>query len=524
MYLVTATVASATASAAAPIAPLLGNLTFFNAGTVTAALSGNLSRLLQCNGFSECYNQWTCGSPRDYLYDTTRGSTPPTVASPPVGLRSAVPLGGIGAGTFELRADGSLADWMIEGQGTGLAANADQNSKLPLKNDAVLGLFTSASAADGSGPFAATLRTAPPAGLPGVDSLVYSGAYPFSRLRVVDARSPVNASLFAFSYFAPSSPANTSGSPFVVFSLLVTLSPTAPAPVNVSLLLSLPLSHSANTDRPLLDAHDPRNQTVATLPGTTAPGCRAACEASPTCVWWRHSGAGAPNITQVNHDCAGDDITTPARVAVTALADCVDHCLLRVPGCRGVVFDQIAGEQAGQCGNSNPTLFCCLPKTGCTDFAPKAGDTAWAAGSPADVCTLYSRAPAVEQYVVGTTAAPSGTDGGGGGGGVGDGGVSSGVKGSWGSQATASTRSLSMRRDNAYDADPAAAFQDPAAATASYTLLAADADAVSVGRGWWWSVCGWVGGCGRYVFLYGRCCEEGRRRRAIGDDSVKAYT
>ena len=40
-----------------------------------------------------------------------------------MGLRSAVPLGGVGAGTFELRGDGSFADWMIENQGTALAAN-----------------------------------------------------------------------------------------------------------------------------------------------------------------------------------------------------------------------------------------------------------------------------------------------------------------------------------------------------------------------------------------------------------------
>ena len=141
----------------ADVSSLLQQLSFLHSGTATA--QANYSRLLQCSSFSECTDAWKCGSPRDYLWDASAGATPQTVAAPPMGLRSAVPLGGLGAGTFELRGDGSFADWMIEGQGTALAANAVQNSKLPLKAEALLAVF--AQAAGGSPLFAATLRTTP---------------------------------------------------------------------------------------------------------------------------------------------------------------------------------------------------------------------------------------------------------------------------------------------------------------------------------------------------------------------------
>jgi hypothetical protein len=98
---------------------------------------------------------------------------------------------------------------MIENQGTALAANSIQNSKIPLKAEATLALFAHqatkkkkrrkiekdddlrrpnsstkanyknsiptqqryTSAAGGHKPFAATIRTSPPSGLPGVDAI-----------------------------------------------------------------------------------------------------------------------------------------------------------------------------------------------------------------------------------------------------------------------------------------------------------------------------------------------------------------
>ena len=448
---------------------------FGHAGTAEAAR--NYSRVLQCSGFSECFDAWTCGSPRDYLWDVTAagGGTPgpSTVAAPPMGLRSAVPLGGLGAGTFELRGDGAFADWTLENQGTALAANSAQSSKLPLKDEALLGLFVASDGAAGSAPppVAAALRTTPPAGVPGVEALTYSGAHPFSRLALNDSRAGAlldEATVFAYSYYAPGSggppPASgdasaASGLPFVVFSLLVSAPAAAQGPTAVSFLLSLPLSTSLDTARPFVGGSDARKQLIATLPATTAPACLAACSATPGCEWWSHAPPAppVPDRTEPNSDCAGDDIYSPARIATATLADCIAQCTNNVPGCNGLVYDQIAGEQQGQCGNTDPAKWCCLPKTSCSDFGPKAGDTAWARGSPAanETCQLFRLAPNVEQFLPGS-------------------GVRSGVRGAW-ATATAPAPSLTLRRDG-YDADPAAAFQDPAAASASYSLVAADAD------------------------------------------------
>ena len=189
-----------------------------HAGTVTS--SQNFSRVTQCNGFTECYLDWTCGGVRDYLYEletahaegrATGGANrpfnavPPVPVVPPVGMRSAVPLGGLGTGTFELRADGTFADWQVENQGPALATNKVQNSKLPLKDDALLAIRVHGNGAD---TFVAPFRTDPPAGVaPAASSLRYAGAYPFSRLAMVDNKLPVTVRLRCHDGMQPPRPA-----------------------------------------------------------------------------------------------------------------------------------------------------------------------------------------------------------------------------------------------------------------------------------------------------------------------------
>ena len=440
---------------------------FLHTGTILS--SSNYSRVEQCSSFSECFSSWTCGSPRDYLWDVTAAKnetpSPVTVSSPPMGLRSSVPLGGMGAGTFELRGDGSFADWMIENQGTALAANSKQNSKIPLKDDAFLALYV--APVDGSSSYAASIRTTPLPHVPGIEALSFSGAYPFTRLGLNDSKIPLsNASVFAYSYYAPESQDKNkdnsiaSGLPFVVFSLLVTAPTDATVPINVSFLLSLPLSSSLDTLRPFINGHDERNQTLKILTNITSAECLAACSSTDECTWWTHSPPlpPVPDTTLVNHDCAGDDIYSPPRLAFSTLQECIDQCIYNVSGCNGLVFDQIPNEQESQCGNSNLSKYCCLPKTSCSDYATKNGDTAWSRGSPGivnETCTLFSLAPAVEQFSFMS-------------------GFHSGVRGEWSTMT--SPPSLSLHRNNIYDVDPAAAFQDPASATASYSLLSADID------------------------------------------------
>lgn len=80
-----------------PLAESLGALSFLNGGEVRA--TDTFERLTQCNGFTESYTAWDTGSVRDNLYETTSSGN---ASVPPVGMRSAVPLGGLGTGTFEL--------------------------------------------------------------------------------------------------------------------------------------------------------------------------------------------------------------------------------------------------------------------------------------------------------------------------------------------------------------------------------------------------------------------------------------
>ncbi len=208
-----------------------------------------------------------------------------------------------GSGSFELRGDGTFADWMVENQGTALAANADQNSKVPFKDEAFIGLYAASHGGSGA-KYAAAVRTAAApigseggGGIPNAAGLAYSGAHPFSRLAVADpALAPLlNATLFAYSQFKLGD-ANASGTPAAVFTVVLT-NPSASDAVDAAVLLSLPLGGAANTDRPL--SSDARHQLLATLNNTaSSSACAAACAAyaGGACVWWRYSGDGVPPV------------------------------------------------------------------------------------------------------------------------------------------------------------------------------------------------------------------------------------
>ena len=94
--------------------------------------------------------------------------------SPPPGMRSAVPLGGLGAGSFELRADGTFHEWTIENQSPGGSAKLNKGA-LDL---AVFGVRVKAKGRSTS----SLLRVHPPHGYPGVAALSYSGAFPVTKL------------------------------------------------------------------------------------------------------------------------------------------------------------------------------------------------------------------------------------------------------------------------------------------------------------------------------------------------------
>lgn len=91
-------------------------------------------------------------------------------------MRSAVPLGGLGTGSFELRADGTIHEWTLENQSPGGSAKLNKGAL----NLAVFGVRVSEVNKDKSK--AALLRIHAPHGYPGVDRLSYSGSYPVSKL------------------------------------------------------------------------------------------------------------------------------------------------------------------------------------------------------------------------------------------------------------------------------------------------------------------------------------------------------
>ncbi|CAZ94529.1 GH116 family glycosyl-hydrolase [Zobellia galactanivorans] len=124
----------------------------------------------------------------NYLFEKKGDST----IEPPSGMRSSVPLGGFGAGSVELRADGGFMDWDIFNN-----SPATGNDKIQL-NDAFMGLYIQA---DGKKAFATTLRTHPPKKLPAVQQLEYSGAFPVSRLNIQDSNIPLKTKLYAYSEY-----------------------------------------------------------------------------------------------------------------------------------------------------------------------------------------------------------------------------------------------------------------------------------------------------------------------------------
>jgi hypothetical protein len=199
---------------------------------------------------------------------------PLALAPPPVGMRSAVPLGGVGAGAVELRADGTFHEATIVNQSPAGAA------KFGVLADAWLGVR--------AGGVARVLRTAPPpfaagAGAGGVSSLAYSGAYPAARLAPAAADFPVPVALYAYSKLVPGDPA-ASAAPAIVFTAAAS-NPT-PAAVNLSLVFVSPLAAVADCARP--SAAPP----VANLTTATAAACLHACAAAPACASWTWSGAG----------------------------------------------------------------------------------------------------------------------------------------------------------------------------------------------------------------------------------------
>lgn len=207
------------------------------------------------------------------LWSGTATQLPPApIVVPPTGIRNAVPIGGLGAGTLELRGDGTFHEITIH------SASPAGSAKYGTQPDMLL-----ATAVNGAPSSARALRTSPPAyAAPGVSSIAYRGSYPVSRLDISDdtlSAAGLSASLFAYHHLVPGD-SPTSAAPAVVFSLLVTNGGSSPA--NVSLLLQVPFGGMSDCSR--VDAKYASNSSQP-----NAAACQSACASAPpseSCAAW----------------------------------------------------------------------------------------------------------------------------------------------------------------------------------------------------------------------------------------------
>lgn len=203
----------------------LSRLQFRNAGVVHEELRFEV-RERPCY-YTEDLDVWSTAwsnATYCYLFEVRNGER----IAPPNGMRSAVPLGGLGAGTIELRADGSLCDWSIFNN-----SPAGGGGKVHL-DEALFGLRTKAEGADAR---AWVLRTHPPKGLPSVTQIEYAGAFPVSRLRFADADLPLAVDLYAYCELRIREP-ERSATPVVLFTF--NLHNPLDQAIDTSLMFNLP--------------------------------------------------------------------------------------------------------------------------------------------------------------------------------------------------------------------------------------------------------------------------------------------
>jgi non-lysosomal glucosylceramidase len=190
---------------------------------------------------------------------------------PPNGMRSAPPLGGLSTGSIELRGDGSLHAWTIEN------ASPAGSTKIATLSDAAMGVQV--------GHTAKLLRTHPPAGLPGVSSIEFSGAMPFTRLTPIDAAlaGASDLRLFGRSRWRIGD-MNASATPAIAFTLTAT-NPSSSSPLDLSFFFALPLSLQRGVIRSTADAANATDSSGA-------DSCFSACAENSTCDAWSFGGAG----------------------------------------------------------------------------------------------------------------------------------------------------------------------------------------------------------------------------------------
>ena len=201
---------------------------------------------------------------------------------PTNGMRSAVPLGGASCGSVELRADGTFHEWTIVNQSPAGAAKfgvVDQ-SLMAIRSEPVDG------SADAT---TATLRTHPPAGLPGVSAMRYQGAYPASRLDVIEPSLAVDATVYAYFALKPTD-LNRSATPS--FTLSANVHNPSDKDQKVSFMWTLPIAFDSDTSR--------LNGSSIWSGTTLGPiDCMSLCQSSEACQSWTYASTGVCTLAAV---------------------------------------------------------------------------------------------------------------------------------------------------------------------------------------------------------------------------------
>jgi non-lysosomal glucosylceramidase len=195
---------------------------------------------------------------------------------PPTGMRSAVPLGGLGAGTFEIRADGTMHMATLMNQSPAGSALFGTLEHFLTAARVTYGAQGSTKAVTRA------LQTAPPSyasGL-GVDALSYGGAYPLSRWHVQDAalaQAQVGLSLFAYT---PLRPGNITASEMPAAAFTLVANNTGSQSSTVSFFVSQPFAAVNDCSRV-------SSNVISVVPGTaSAAACLQACAATAMCASW----------------------------------------------------------------------------------------------------------------------------------------------------------------------------------------------------------------------------------------------
>ena len=250
-------------------------------GCVAFTLAISPVQFMSCQqGQLCCFLKHTVG-PTQPATNMTSGTVsnplmPEFTLHPSTGMRSAVPLGGASCGSVELRADGTFHEWTIVNQSPAGAAKYGvvDESLMAVRSEPV----------DGSGNATAfTLRTHPPAGLPGVSAMRYHGAYPASRLDILEPSLAVDTSVYAYFALKPTD-LNRSATPSFTLSANVH-NPTSRTQ-QVSFMWTLPMAVEKDVSRL-------NGSSYAVNKSGSAFDCMTMCQQDERCQSWTYAASAA---------------------------------------------------------------------------------------------------------------------------------------------------------------------------------------------------------------------------------------